>query len=244
MKNILVIEDEPSVRSNLKELLDKAGFNAVVAEDGWTGIRLAEKHLPDLILCDIMMPEIDGYFVLQELNKKPATAGIPFIFLTAKSEMSDMRSGMDLGADDYLTKPFRAGELLRAIGNRLNKIDMIIQSREQSGPKVQNYVMVGNPPEILNLKNIVYITAMEGYSHVYSDSGKKLLVRKLLKEWESLLPGETFLRIHNSTIINIEFHTKIEKWFNNTFRIYLRNIAEPFIVSKRYSAKLKHRLKI
>ncbi|NES97097.1 MAG: response regulator, partial [Desertifilum sp. SIO1I2] len=112
MKKILVIEDEPTVRANLLKLLDLEGYQSLEASDGHTGIQLAEQHQPDLILCDIMMPELDGYAVLEALRQNPVTAMIPFIFLTAKAERNDWRQGMEKGADDYLTKPFTRSELL------------------------------------------------------------------------------------------------------------------------------------
>ena len=121
MKKILVIEDEEPVRDNILELLNAEGFKVVSAPNGSSGVKLAQQHQPDLILCDIMMPELDGYGVLDSLRQDPATATIPFIFLTAKTDKTDLRQGMELGADDYLTKPFTVDELLNAIATRLEK---------------------------------------------------------------------------------------------------------------------------
>ncbi|WP_234488619.1 bifunctional diguanylate cyclase/phosphodiesterase [Oxynema sp. CENA135] len=121
MKTILVIEDEEFVRANILEILDSMNFETLGAENGKIGVELAQQHLPDLILCDIKMPELDGYGVLTELRQDPTTATIPFIFLTAKAEVADLRQGMNLGADDYLTKPFRRAELLSAVSVRLEK---------------------------------------------------------------------------------------------------------------------------
>src|SRR3954463_16454894 len=102
MKKILVIEDEPEMRRNLLQILKLEKFAALGAENGRAGIELVRKELPDLVLCDVMMPEMDGHAVLKELRKDPACVSIPFIFLTAKGEKQDVRSGMNLGADDYL----------------------------------------------------------------------------------------------------------------------------------------------
>ncbi len=121
MPKILVIEDEESVRENLLDLLQAEDFETISADNGLIGLDLAISQLPDLILCDMMMPELDGYGVLTALRKELLTSTIPFIFLTAKSAKSDFRQGMDLGADDYLTKPFTRSELLSAIKNRLEK---------------------------------------------------------------------------------------------------------------------------
>jgi CRP-like cAMP-binding protein/AmiR/NasT family two-component response regulator len=119
--NILVIEDNDDIRESVVEILGMANYEVLEASNGKAGIELATKHLPDLILCDIMMPELDGYGVLYLLNKNPQTAATPFIFLTAKAERIDMRKGMEMGADDYLTKPFDDVELLNAIESRLVK---------------------------------------------------------------------------------------------------------------------------
>ena len=121
-KTILVIEDNLDIREGTQEILDLTGdYDVITAENGKIGVELAIKHQPDLILCDIMMPELDGYGVLYMLNKFENTMHIPFIFLTAKSERSDMRKAMEMGADDYLIKPFDDIELLNAIESRLRK---------------------------------------------------------------------------------------------------------------------------
>lgn len=121
MKKILLIEDNNEMRENTAEILELASYTVLTAENGKTGVDLAKKEKPDLIVCDVMMPELDGYGVLYLLGKNPSTATIPFIFLTAKAEKSDFRKGMSLGADDYLTKPFEEMELLSAVEGRLKR---------------------------------------------------------------------------------------------------------------------------
>jgi CRP/FNR family cyclic AMP-dependent transcriptional regulator len=118
---ILVIEDNEEVRDNITEILELSDYIVLTAGNGKTGVEIALKELPDLILCDIMMPQLDGYGVLHLLSKHKETRNIPFIFLTAKSEKADFRKGMELGAADYLTKPFDGIELLKAIEVRLKK---------------------------------------------------------------------------------------------------------------------------
>lgn len=121
MKKILVIEDEPEMRRNVTTILRLERFQPLAAANGRDGVDIARKELPDLILCDVMMPEMDGYQVLQALREDASTAAIPFIFLTAKGEKSDIRNGMNLGADDYLTKPAGKAELLAAIEARFKR---------------------------------------------------------------------------------------------------------------------------
>ena len=126
MIKVLIIEDNADVRENTAELLELSNYDVATAENGKIGVEIAKKILPDIIVCDIMMPELDGYEVLEALNKNSETASIPFIFLTAKTEKTDMRKGMNLGADDYLTKPFSENELLEAIESRLKKFTFLL----------------------------------------------------------------------------------------------------------------------
>ena len=121
MTQILIIEDNDSIRENIVEILELSGYKVFAAPNGKIGIEMALKIVPDIILCDIMMPELDGYSVLSMLNKKIKTQAIPIIFLSAKTERADVRKGMELGADDYLTKPFSEMELLQAIEARMKK---------------------------------------------------------------------------------------------------------------------------
>lgn len=134
MKKILLIEDNLEVRENTAEILELSGYDVVTAENGKIGVRLAKQETPDLVICDIMMPELDGYGVLRILNQNPETATIPFVFLTAKAEKSDFRKGMNLGADDYLTKPFEDVELMEVIEMRLKKseqLNKVFENNEQ-----------------------------------------------------------------------------------------------------------------
>lgn len=125
MKTILIIEDNPDIRENVAEILMLSNYKVITAANGKEGIEMAQKQHPDLIICDIMMPGVDGYGVLHVLNKDPETQNIPFIFLTSKSERSDFRTAMELGADDYITKPFAGNELLNAIDSRFRKVDIM-----------------------------------------------------------------------------------------------------------------------
>jgi DNA-binding response OmpR family regulator len=121
MRKILVIEDEPEMRRNIMALLRFHEFEPIAAENGRKGVELARREKPDLILCDVMMPELDGHGVLQAMHQDVSLALIPFIFLTAKGDKDDLRSGMNLGADDYLTKPVANADLVEAIEARLRR---------------------------------------------------------------------------------------------------------------------------
>ncbi|HYT58571.1 MAG TPA: response regulator transcription factor [Haliangiales bacterium] len=121
MKKILLIEDQPVMRRNIQTILEMEGFDVIAAENGGKGVAAAKSAPPDLILCDVMMPELDGYGVLTALREDEKTATIPFIFLTARGEKTDLRTGMSLGADDYLAKPVSSDELVAAINARFER---------------------------------------------------------------------------------------------------------------------------
>ena len=140
MKSILVIDDNADIRENTAEILELAGYKTTTAENGKKGVDLAIKEKPDLIVCDIMMPELDGYGVLHLLRKNAETQFIPFIFLTAKTERTDLRKGMEMGADDYITKPFEDIELLNAIEVRLKKTQVFDQKYAMSQPGISQFL--------------------------------------------------------------------------------------------------------
>ena len=152
-KQVLIIEDNDDIRENIIEILELADFSVLQASNGKTGVDLAIKNKPDIILCDIMMPELDGYGVLYMLNKNPETATIPFIFLTAKAERLDLRKGMEMGADDYLTKPFDDIELLNAIETRLKKKEQ--QQSQYSNPLDRINGLLSKNNGLAELKRVI-----------------------------------------------------------------------------------------
>ncbi|MFD2872874.1 response regulator [Mucilaginibacter ximonensis] len=152
-KKVLIIEDNDDIRENVVEILQLADYEVTAANNGKTGVELAQQHLPDVILCDIMMPELDGYGVLYMLNKSAETAAIPFIFLTAKAEKVDLRKGMEKGADDYLTKPFDDMDLLNAIEMRLKK--KAFQKEFYSNSLDRLNTLIGRNEGLTELKKII-----------------------------------------------------------------------------------------
>lgn len=168
MKKILVIEDDSAIRKNLIKLLKREGFDTLDADNGWSGVQLAQTQAPDLILCDIKMPELNGYEVLEILQQDPATALIPFICLTAFDERASLRQMMELGANDYLTKPFILEELLGAIKTQLSKQEML--------KKQQNHAL---QQAISQLNNQVYYDSLTNLPN-------RLLLRERFEQIVSL----------------------------------------------------------
>jgi DNA-binding NarL/FixJ family response regulator len=145
---VLVIEDEPEMRRNLTTILRLEKFEVLEAANGRIGVKLAKEQMPDLVLCDVMMPELDGHGVLHELRDNAATSGLPFIFLTAKGEKADVRSGMNLGADDYLTKPVAKKDLLEAIRARLARQEQQSKTFKPNFSSFEPLLKLGLTPRV------------------------------------------------------------------------------------------------
>lgn len=184
MNRILIIDDHAEIRENIAEILTLGGYETYTAENGKRGVELAQSQLPDLIICDIMMPELDGYGVLHLLRKQVSTEHIPLIFLTAKTERSDFRKGMEMGADDFITKPFDDIELLNAIEVRLKK-QAILNKKYQGEPASVQHLMQDLQQtgmiqiELADYDSAVYAKKQEVYSEgkrprflYYVQSGK------------------------------------------------------------------------
>ncbi len=161
MKKVLLVEDNTDIRENMSEILTLSGYEVFTAPDGKQGVTAAITHKPDIIICDIMMPVLDGYGVIHMLQRNADTRNIPFIFLTAKAERDEIRKGMSLGADDYITKPFNGTELLNAIESRLRKNELLRMDLSQGIAGIQDIATyVGS-------SDIVQLIADEGYTHQY-----------------------------------------------------------------------------
>ena len=164
MSTILIIEDEQEIRDNLVDLLEAAEYDTLVASDGTDGLEKARNHLPDLILCDVMMPHVDGFDVVESVRSHEALSATPFIFLTAKSTGQDLRRGMTTGADDYLTKPFKATELFAAIESRMERFDRLQDNQEQRLAKLHQSISKVIPHELRTP-----LVAIEGFTSLLLD---------------------------------------------------------------------------
>jgi diguanylate cyclase (GGDEF)-like protein len=222
MKKILIIEDEEMIRINLKELLEVEDFEVWEAENGEEGIKLAQVHQPDLILCDVMMPRLNGYAVLQQLRCDPLTATIPFIFMTALAERSNIRKGMELGADDYISKPCTATELLKAIRVRLEKHSIVKQHYQIQVQKVQD-----------QLKQLIYIDNITNLPN-------RLALREQFENVKQTLNSEKF-RLIPIISVNIDRFRRInESWGYDASSCLLKAVGERMIQQLRNRAKVSH----
>ena len=173
MLSVLVIDDNADIRDNTAEILELAGYTSLTAENGKKGVETALREKPDIIICDIMMPELDGYGVLHLLQKNADTRNIPFIFLTAKTERSDLRKGMEMGADDYITKPFEEIELLNAVEVRLKKREILSQKYVQGASGITQFMKDVNDSGLIQKLTNQYDIASYNKKQFLFQEGKR-----------------------------------------------------------------------
>jgi EAL domain-containing protein (putative c-di-GMP-specific phosphodiesterase class I)/CheY-like chemotaxis protein len=253
MTKILVIEDEESVRENILDLLEAESFETLAAANGKIGVDLAVSEIPDLILCDLMMPNLDGYEVLKRLHLQAATATIPFIFLTARTAKADLRKGMDLGADDYVTKPFTRSELLSAIMSRLEKQTTALKYISKTSKNIARFL-----PEFQILKNCLLRTLAKRnlrefqvhYQPIVDTCSGKIVGAESLIRWQSselglISPAELIPLAESTGLIipigewlikNVCNQTKIwqdagYKNFYTTVNISINQLIQPDFIS-------------
>ncbi len=197
-KTILLIEDNKEMRENTAEILELANYKVSVAKNGKEGVEIAQKSRPDLIICDIMMPVLDGYGVLHLLSKNEETASIPFIYLTAKAERNDFRKGMEMGADDYVTKPFDDIELLNAVESRLKKSDMMKKDFSKNMEGLNEFMV--NAKGIEDLKKLSQDREIRAYKkkeNIYTEDGYPrgvyFVVKGKVKTYKTHEQGKEFI---------------------------------------------------
>jgi DNA-binding LytR/AlgR family response regulator len=269
MKRILVIEDNRELCENICSLLEKSKYLYSFASSGEGALQLLNQLKPDLILCDIMLPDMNGYSVLKKIKKMENVALPIFIFLTAKTQREDIRYGMELGAEDYITKPFTKDELLNSIKiqfEKREKLSMQLKDNEigpvkkgfaekksknkfstltNTNSNYEEYLFLRSKKEsgLFMIDEIVAIKSLKDYSQIYVNGNKTFVLRKTMNEWEKKLSNKNFLRIHRQTIINLKYVDKIEPRSSNRFQVSILAINKKFDVSQRYSLRLKQLFK-
>ncbi len=209
MKKILVIEDDRVIRENIIKILKFERFDAIGAENGMQGLSLAMSNVPDVIICDVIMPELNGYGVLMALRANPATATVPFVFLTGRSDRAEMRQGMELGADDYLTKPFTKAELVGAIASRLKKQEAFVEQYNNLQTQTDEYIIEQDASEkLIILKKSLYTALRREEFQVYYQPQVSLATGKIvgaeaLVRWKhpekGLIPPTEFIPVAEET---------------------------------------------
>lgn len=243
---IVIIEDSEDIRENTAELLELSGFEVLKAADGLEGVRLVKAEKPDLIICDIMMPHLDGFGVLQVLGQSPELSTIPFIFLTAKTDRSDLRKGMELGADDFLTKPFQEVELLKAIEIRLKKskngeANVISEKSSTSTQDIQlaqqalAFLDLPNfkgeiKSHIFSKKNSIYVEGDTPHRVYFLESGK-------IKTFHTSQEGKLFI---TSFVNEGDFFGFVDVLENQTYRETAEALEDCKIISITASDFLRY----
>ncbi len=248
-KKILVIEDDAIIVSNIVTLLTEEGYSVEFSYNGKDGLEKAFTSRHSLILCDVMMPEMNGFEVKEKLNKNNLTFDVPFLFLTAKTAISDLRKGMKLEADDYIFKPYKADDLLDIIKNRIEKRERTLTRIKSTKVEVTSKsidntsisMSVGNVERDIDVNVIKCIISNNQYSEIILKTNQQFLVRKALSSWEALLPMDNFLRIHRKTIVNIN---EIEKVYKESgdYKVKLLNYEIGFSISRRAMVSLKEKM--
>jgi two-component system LytT family response regulator len=237
-KNIkaLIVDDEELARSDLHALLSKISSIEIVGEasDVKTAIEAIEMLNPNVVFLDIQFPRETGFDLLEKADIKAK-----IIFVTAFDKYA-IRA-FEVNALDYLIKPVDPERLALTI-ERLENSDL--QEKKQTDFNYNDTIFIEhcNKFYFVKVNSIIMISAATAYTEIITSNGLKLLAHKSMKEWETRLPQNSFIRIHRSTIINIDFIEKMDKWFNYSYRVYLKNIGNPISISRRYIAAIKERM--
>jgi DNA-binding LytR/AlgR family response regulator len=246
LKQLLIIEDDTNLRNVITELFSENGFNVLSANNGVEGIKLAKKFIPDIIISDLLMPGMDGFRVKEILSEDRITSTIPFVYLTGQNEIKDMRRGMELGADDYIVKPVKAGILLELILKRLARIENL-KANIKSQPETVNKKFLlksGKENLFVSFDDITVISADGYYSNVHLLNRKKITLKRTLKTWLTMLPDNKFIQVHRKIIINFNMIEKLDKWEKGTYVAQIKNYNYPVYFSQRCSQKLRKQLSI
>ncbi len=233
----IVVDDERLARNDLRVLLDSHKNIEVLGEasNGPDALEMIRDVHPDLVFLDIQMPGMNGFDVLEKIS-----SDINVIFVTAFDEFA-LRA-FEVNALDYLLKPVSADRLQQSIERLELKPDDAEDSQRDLEYNDRLLLKLDTSLGFLKISTIICITSAGDYSEVLCTNKKKVLVHKSMAEWETRLPDAYFNRIHRTTIVNMECVDRLEEWFNNSYRVYLKGIEEPYVMSRRYVTKLKQKL--
>ena len=233
----LIVDDERLARKALSNLLQEFENIEIVGEADSvnSALSLIDSLNPELVFVDIQMPGESGFDLISKLVNLPE-----IIFVTAYDEYAV--KAFEVNALDYLVKPVSPTRLIEAISRVRSKVNISTETLKKLSIDDRLFLQFNSSFVFLKIDQIVIINSSGDYSEVKTLDGKHGLTNKSMQEWERRLPEKTFVRIHRSTIINLNFVVKVEEWFNNSFRVYMQNCDEPFTMSRRYSSLIKSNL--
>ena len=233
----IIVDDERLARKELREMLNEyEGIEVVAEADNADAAReLIEKDQPDVVFLDIQMPGDSGFDLINSTSIEGKV-----IFVTAFDEYA-IRA-FDINALDYLLKPINPDRLKKAIEKLNDDSDSNEELRRTLEYNDRLFLSINNSMLFIKVDSIISIQSAGDYSQLFITEGQKGLTLKTMKEWEQRLPDKYFTRIHRSTIVNLECIEKLEEWFNGSYRVYMKGLSEPLVMSRRYAAKLKNKL--
>ncbi|MFC2103683.1 LytR/AlgR family response regulator transcription factor [Bacteroidota bacterium] len=233
----IIVDDEELARADLKIILDDFKEIEIIgeAESVEEAKLLINELKPDLIFLDIQMPGKSGFDLLEEIE-----TSAKIIFITAYDEYA-IRA-FEVSAKDYLLKPVNKKRLSLALEHLNSDQEDEVDNKKKFENNDNVFLMVNNHYKFIKIATITKIAAAGNYSEIHTSSKIKGLVLKSLKYWESKLPDNSFVRIHRKTIINLDYVSHVEEWFNYSYKVYLKEIDEPLVISRRYASKLKARM--
>jgi len=272
-KRVLVIDDDASIRELVSDILTSEGYYVIERNSAEAGLeKLLTKSKSndnkfDIIVCDIMMPGATGFEVLKKIKRSKKIEVPIFIFVTASKERSDLRTAMESGADDFITKPFTADEFIRAVkvqevkklkvednllknilDNKKKKPDEVtskVKKFSSAKLKYEDKLFISNINNsgFVYIKDIILVKSLKDYTKVYTNNNESYIVRKPLKRWNGSLPEANFQLVNRSEIVNVGYISKLVKLPNNTHEIKLNNCNQKVTISRRISIELKNKLK-
>lgn len=233
----IIIDDERLARNDLKSLLADYPSIEIVgeADNVPSALKLIQEKTPNLLFLDIQMPGETGFDLLEKIDQP-----VQVIFVTAFDEYAIQ--AFEVEAIDYLLKPVNPDRMKKTIERLGHTEDTQLATKRQLDISDTMFLTVNTHPRFVRISSIICIQSAGDYVEIVTSDGKKGLVQKSMTEWEERLPENYFCRIHRSTIINLEHIVRIEEWFNNAYRVYLRNIETPVEMSRRYAVKIKNKL--
>lgn len=260
MESILVIENNSLMLEQISELLESAGYRVIRSCDGPEGFQRAKALQPSLIICNTRLPGKNGFEILEQITACNETAGIPFVYFSLGQDIDDLKRGMELGADSFILAPLKGKELLSIIDTKIHRLrtmkrrylaEYLGEDHSDSALKENGSILIDieKKRKLIRKSDIEYIRAFGAYSGVYIAGRGEFMVRRLLRLWENLLPDESFIKIHRSVIININYIDTIEKPGpgepgSRSFKIRMLSSGSVFRSSQRYSSRIRNRLKM
>ncbi len=248
---ILIVEDDKATREAMAEILELEGYAVKKTVSAREAIDTLVSETFEVILCDLVLPDLTGFSIIDHVIASHSGSRPVIIIVSGLDDRDNMRKGMELGVDDYVTKPFTRNELVKTIKTQLAKKEHLKEeieheahgntsdTRRSLNKDTFLFLADSRGAAFLKIAEIKCIISDKDYSKIFIKDNKKFILKKSLRSWLAVLPKSISLRINKSTIINLNFATRVEEWFNVSYMVYLDGASEPFNISTRTAIKLR-----